>query len=154
MSVDESKCASCGHVRRTYKRRLPKGDLIALYDIWQRTREGDTWVHIKDLQGKSGGGDFAKFRYWELIAQRINDDPRKKDSGFWCLTNKGASFIADEELLYSHAIVREGECVGFSGTLISAPEAFSGAGFSYPELMSKADGELLLYTQGRPTSYS
>ncbi len=146
MSVEESKCASCGHVRRTYKRRLPKGDLIALYDLWKRTREGETWVHIKDLQGKSGGGDFAKFRYWKLISQRENDDRLKKDSGFWALTNDGARFLEGESTLHSHAIVREGECVGFSGTLVSARAAFRGAGFSYPELMSKSDGELFRLT--------
>ena len=142
MSVQESRCDTCGHVRRTYKRRLPKGDLIALYDLWQRTRQGETWVHIKDLQGKSGGGDFAKFRYWDLISQRENDDRRKKDSGFWSITHNGVRFLEGESTLYSHAIVREGECVGFSGTLVSAHAAFRGAGFSYPELMSKSDSPL------------
>jgi hypothetical protein len=136
MSVQESRCDTCGHVRRTYKRRFPKADLMALHDLWERTRNGSTWVHVRDLKNISGGGDFAKYRYWDLIAQRLNDDPSKKDSGFWCLTNRGARFLEGESTLYSHAIVREGECVGFSGTLVSARRVYRSAGFNYAELMS------------------
>jgi hypothetical protein len=136
MSVEESRCDTCGHVSRTYRRRFPKADLMALFNLWERTRNGSTWVHVRDLQGISGGGDFAKYRYWDLIAQRLNDDPKKKDSGFWCLTNRGAEFMLGKKSIASHVILREGKCIGFSGTLLSARMAYRSAGFNYAELMS------------------
>lgn len=143
MSVEESRCESCGHVKRTYRRRFPKADLMALFDLWERTQNGSTWVHVRDLKGISGGGDFAKYRYWHLIAQRLNDDPKKKDSGFWCLTNYGRWFLEGEKTVASHAIVREGKCVGFSGARLSAHMVYRSAGFNYAELMEK---EVLLPT--------
>jgi len=146
MSVEESRCDSCGHVRRTYTRRFPKADLEALFDLLQRTRRGEKWVHVKDLRGISGGGDFAKYRYWGLITQRVNADPRKRDSGFWSMTHHGMGFLLGEHSIYSHVVVREGEFIRFSGTRIFARMAYRSAGFNYHELMSKikfSDAEIL-----------
>lgn len=144
MSVEESRCDSCGHVRRTYRRRFPKTDLMALFDLWERTRNGSTWVHVRDLKGISGGGDFAKYRYWDLITQRPNEDPRKKDSGFWSITNNGIRFLLGTRSIYSHVILLEGEFKGFSGTPIAARTAYRSAGFDYAELMSSDPGFRLL----------
>ena len=117
---------------------------MALFDLWERTQNGSTWVHVRDLKGISGGGDFAKYRYWDLIAQRLNDDPKKKDSGFWALTNRGADFMLGEKSIASHVVVREGKFIGFSGTFLSAHMAYRSAGFNYAELMEK---EVLLPTR-------
>jgi len=140
MSVSESRCEFCGHVRRTYTRRLPRADLPSLIRLWHCNEEGQEWVHVRELQGKSGGGDFAKYRYWDLIRARMNDDASKKDSGIWSLTPRGVAFLLGDLSIHSHAVVVDGECVGFSGTLLSVYAAFRTSGFDYAELMSPPSG--------------
>jgi hypothetical protein len=143
MSAKAEKCHYCGNVRRTYKRKFPIGDLLALYSLYRSRLAGNEWVHIKDLQGKSGGGDFAKYRYWNLIEERSNDSPEKKNAGYWRLTNKGIEFASGRMPIRTHALVVEGNCFKLEGELVYIKDLWELGGFDFKELMSlKGQGDL------------
>ena len=141
MSTHEERCEHCGHVRRTYKRKFPIGDLRALYSLY---RHDAIWVHIKDLDGKSGGGDFAKFRYWGLIEERENDDPSKKNAGYWRLTAKGLAFVRERLEIRTHAVVVDGECIRLEGEWIGIRKLWILGGFDLRELMAPDEQGVLI----------
>jgi len=130
--VREEKCQHCGDVRITYARCLPKSDLRALFSLYHNEKE---WVHIKELTGKSGGGDFAKYRYWGLITSSLNDDPKKKDNGFWKITERGEKFLLSNLSIPAKALVCRGECIGHQGDFIDIYQALAKSNFNYTELM-------------------
>lgn len=126
---EDTDCPVCMRKVKTYKRNLPAADLPALaYLLYLTVIEekrrkkagepaGHIWIHIKDLQGKSGGGDFAKFRHWNLIVSKPNeDDPSKKDSGYWRITHRGADFIRNRIRISKRILLRMGEFKGVAGT--------------------------------------
>lgn len=121
---DDVECPVCTSRVKTYKRKLPAADLPALVSLYETSAEaklagekGLIWVHIKELQGKSGGGDFAKFRFWGFIVAKPNDDdPSKKDSGLWRLTQKGYHFLLGKTTVPKKMLFRMGECRGPYGT--------------------------------------
>jgi hypothetical protein len=128
----------CGHVTRTYKRRLPVADLWTLVKLY---RLGG-WVHIRDLQGKSGGGDFAKLRFWGLIAEQDQHDPETRTSGVWRITLTGEAWIEGKILIPSHVVLRNGKRIELIGDLWSFREAVRRGGFDFQELMRREGGTL------------
>jgi hypothetical protein len=136
MIVDEERCAACGHVARTYARRMPKGDLRALFCLRQLHRDGGPdWVHVNELP-TSKGGDFAKWEHWGFIKHRPNTDPSKKDSGFWQLTYNGNEFLCNRLAFPLRVHLRSGFVVGWGEEICGVKQLCEGAGFDYEELMS------------------
>jgi hypothetical protein len=147
---DDTDCPVCTGKVKTYKRNLPAADLPALaYLLYLTVKEekrrqkagepsGLIWIHIKDLQGKSGGGDFAKFRHWDLIVAKPNeDDPSKKDSGYWRITHEGAEFVRNRTKISKRILIRMGEFKGMAGTeQVSHKEANKECHFHFQKLMS------------------
>ena len=135
----EEKCEHCDSIVRTYRRKFPKGDLLALASLLRMHRKGNLWVHVSDLEGKTGGGDFAKYKHWGLIEERPLDDGDKRTSGMWRLTVKGKAFIDNEINIPSHAIMRNGKVLSFDGSYTTMKNMCHSAGFSYAELMGRKE---------------
>lgn len=134
----EHRCAHCGHVTRTYRRRFPKADLDTLVMLYAKTLSGAEWVHISKIKRHTSGCGFAKFRYWGFVETRETESDTK-DSGFWRLTEQGRRFMAGTERAWSHIILEDATFKGFSGKLVNVKEAYAMAGFSYAELMQPFD---------------
>jgi len=134
---DETTCNECGHVRRIYKRRLPKADLDTLSQLYGKDQSGDReWFHIREIKRHKSGCGFAKFRYWGLIEESHNDDSEKKNAGYWRLTDHGRQFMAGEIKIRTHARIADAVCIGFAGGSVDVHQAYRMSGFSFSELMA------------------
>lgn len=145
-SQDDTVCPVCTSRIKTYTRNLPRADLGALVSLYYLTTQQEKgtgqvcseFFHIAELQGKSGGGDFAKFRFWGLIESKPNaDDPSKKDSGLWRITPKGREFVENTRRLPKKVFVRLGEYQGVATTdEVNLEEANEECYFDFQELMN------------------
>ena len=133
----EETCPHCNTVVRTYRRKFPKGDIKSLVQLRRAALRGDGWTHIKDLQGKSGGGDFAKYRYWGLITEKELGTEDKRSSGYWKLTGVGKDFVEGATTVHSHVILKNGEALSFDGKQLTMKNLCHASGFSYDELMGR-----------------
>ncbi len=145
---DDTECPVCASRVKTYRRNLPVGDMAALSSLLCQTileerrpenagKHVNVWIHIKDLQGKSGGGDFAKFRFWGLVEAKPNDDDHsKKDSGYWRILPKGRDFVENKVRIPKQVFIRMGEYQGVASTdLVNLEEANKQCHFDFQELM-------------------
>ena len=73
------ECPVCGQFVKVYRRLINHAMAVQLATAYIRFGVGTTF-HIKDiLEGAGGGADFAKLRYWGLIAEIENSNSKKKN---------------------------------------------------------------------------
>jgi hypothetical protein len=94
-------CPCCDQLSKVYRRPLNSAmarGLVSLIDVYLENG-GSDWVNVHELdliQGRRGGGDFAKLRFFGLIKEKPKpreSDPDQRSSGFWKPTKKGYRFI-------------------------------------------------------------
>ena len=68
------------------------------------------------------------------IESRQNDDPSKKSSGYWRVTDKGRGFLALQITVPKTAVVYNNRLERLEGVFITIQEAL-GKKFNYEELM-------------------
>ena|SRR5210317_855841 len=112
-----AKCPCCQQNVKLYKRPLGSAQAAALIVTWKLHKKGKIWVHVQDdiIVGAKINikGDFAKCRFWGLIRSLENEDPTKKDSGWWQLTQKGIDFVKNQKRVYSHIYTYNQTFYGF-----------------------------------------
>jgi len=133
-STKVQTCPCCDQVVKVYKRQINHEMCVCLRNLHMNSKEGQ-YIHIKDIRGLSGGGDFAKLTFWGLVEAEQNYDTGKRTSGMWCITQKGRDFVEGRIQVPKYALIynskfleHEGELVSFKGRL--------GEGFNYQELMA------------------
>jgi hypothetical protein len=143
--VKASLCPSCSRVVKVYKFKLGAYSRLL---IWMKQVEWDyedRWIHVPRLAPDSAidrGGDYGKLRHWGFIELRPNpDDPAKRTSGIWRLTEKGRKFVANGLWVPTHVFFRakspEAVVLGFHEDLTTIVPTL-GVDFNYRALM---DGE-------------
>lgn len=137
-------CPCCLQFVKLYKRRLNAGAcraLILMYRIERASEDFNEWIHVQQEFASRFGlnansMDYSQAQWWGLIESKPNeDDPTKKDSGFWRLTDLGRSFVRGTWTVYSHARLYNNKCLGFVGTKQDIKQAL-GKKFDYEELMN------------------
>lgn len=132
-------CDVCNQYVRMYKKRLSSTAvlmMIRLFRLEQDTQE--QYHHLNDLMrgfSISGCGDFATSRFWGLVEEMPNDDPKKKASGMWALTDSGRKFVTKQVRVKSHAKTYNAKCYGLVGDYMDVEEALREK-FNYQELMA------------------
>lgn len=127
---DGVKCPCCEQHVQVYRRTLNAGMARALIMI---ARGGGGWIDIRVLDLR--GGDYAKLRFWGLVEQRPSDDPKKKWSGLWRVTQLGLQFVHDQSRIQRFAHVYDNRVLCFSGEEVSIRQCL-GRRFDYEALMS------------------
>lgn len=131
------KCFCCGGITRLYRRKLNSGMAAAL--CWVVANHGREWVHMPTQAPRRvlRNGNHTKLPHWGFMEAKPNDDPSKKDSGYFRATSLGEQFARGRITTQSHAFIRSpGDVLeGFETTTISVWEAL-GKHFSYAQLMS------------------
>ncbi len=133
------ECCCCGQdvklYERTWSRQMAK-DLIALYHL------GPGAHHYRSFITGSAPGDYAKPRWWGMmIPEEKNDDPKKKSSGYWRITEHGKDFVEERVQVPRVALVFDKKFFGYEGEDIGIREILHGKdgepppGFNYIELM-------------------
>ena len=135
-----ANCPCCGQFAKIYKRRLYASIAFGIVMLHRLSRHNfGSYHHIGKIMngyGKTGGGDFAKAKYWGLIEHKENTDDEKRCSGMWRLTEKGRAFAECSLKVPAYCAVYNGEALGFEGEAINVRQALQSK-FNYVELMQE-----------------
>ena len=128
------KCPCCTQFCKVYKRQIHSTMarmLISLYHL------GPGYHHFNAvMRGISGGwGDFSKLASWGLIIEEANDDPAKRKSGMWAITDRGKQFVRNEIEIPRYIETYNNKQVGVSTDTVMIVDCL-GKKFNYEELMS------------------
>lgn len=100
-----TRCECCGRTLKVYKFKLGSYVRTLIWIYTQRAHR-DHWLHISKCpvpEMWNGGGDYGKLEWWELLENKPNkDDPSKRSSGLWRLTDLGERFVRCEVKVPSH----------------------------------------------------
>lgn len=146
-TVDGGICPCCTQIVKTYVRKF--SSTMALTVIWLYKMEEagklppGAYIHI----GKNAprrivrtGGTPSQCGWWGLIeAQRNEDDPTKKNIGFWRLTDRGRDFAKGLTTIESHCQhgpLVPGGVVLLDDAYVTIVEAL-GEHFDYSEMMGE-----------------
>lgn len=137
------KCLACGQRVQLYNYKFFASSAFALIRLFNltETNPDQEWFHVKDYaeagKDRPRAHHFAELRFWELIEKcDVNDDPAKKSSGYWKITEKGKQFVNEEIKVQSRILIYNNIFVGFAenSSEITVREAL-GNKFDYEELM-------------------
>jgi len=142
---DGVECPVCEQHAQRYYRTLNSGMARWLIVLGKLTAIRGEWATTADVIqhaarnasfGSSLGSGEAPscLPYWGLIECRVNDDPSKKSSGYWRVTDRGRGFLACQITVPKTAVVYNNRLERLEGVLITIQEAL-GKKFSYEELM-------------------
>lgn len=134
--LDEgAKCPCCDQHAQRYRRHINAGMARALI-LMSRSAGPNGLVDIKTLDVR--GGDYAKLRYWGLIASA--KDPGERlgaRSGLWRVTDHGHRFVQGTLGVMDTALVYADECLRLTGKPMTIRDAL-GTKFDYDKLMEGA----------------
>lgn len=136
---DGVACPCCGQHAKKYRRKINKimaAGLIGLVREFDRTK---TFVHVHDIplgdrDVRSMGGSFAMLAHWGLIEPKVNDNTKKRCSGFWRPTKAGIAFAWKQGKVAAYGVFYNNTALEWSAAKISIVEAL-GREFDYAELM-------------------
>jgi hypothetical protein len=126
-------CPCCGLKNKIYKRKLNSGQALALIIFFRHLNaNGTTEAQVRDIQDKRFhmNREFAKLRYWGLIAE--NEEER----GRWGLTDKGQEFVTGSLAVPKHCYVFDDVCLGVAEDEQTTIRQALGDDFDFDELMS------------------
>jgi len=126
-------CPCCNQSVKLYKRKLTSSMARSLITLFLLNKSKEGYYHTSSLHN-SGGGDFTKLKYWDLIEEMKNEDKAKKSSGSWKITEKGKSFVTGNIPLQEKVKLYNNKFWGFYGEEISIVTALNNK-FDYVELM-------------------
>ena len=134
-------CPCCGQTVNIYKRALDSAMARLLIWIVQHHENDPRWFDTHEfplIQGRRGGGDFAKLRHWGFLleCEKEAEDADQRTSGLWRPTPAGTRFVAHPTTLApSHVYLLNNIKVGMADTDCTIIKAL-GKKFSYAELMA------------------
>jgi hypothetical protein len=138
------ECPACGQRVQRYDYKLFATSAYALVLLYRldKQRPNEKWFHVSEYaeanEGKIRAPHFAELRFWNLIEKRpYNDDPKKKSSGYWCITDRGRQFAERKLKVQSRILVFNNKFQGYSdkSELIDIKEAFGNV-VNYQEIMN------------------
>jgi hypothetical protein len=135
---EKGDCPCCLRHAQIYKRHLHFVTAWQLIRLYKMGGYGE-YVNASELiyDAQHGTGDFSKMKYWGLIERRPLDgsETTKKSSGWWRLTDKGASFVLGKTTIKKFALIFDDEIIGFEGDDIDIRYALNQK-FDYERLMT------------------
>ncbi len=136
-------CPCCQQRVKLYKRNMNAAKACAIIYIYKIYNElGREWIKVADefiaRKLNPANLEYAKLAYWGLIEAKPNtDDPTKKDSGYWKITELGVRFVKGEVVVHEYTLVYNGEVRKMSDTKLDIRKAL-GKKFNYTELMEQS----------------
>jgi hypothetical protein len=138
-------CPCCTQRVKLYRRHVYDAMIVGLIALYKLSKGNQNWVHmptvIREKKLKNTGGDFAKLKFWGLTEEKPNEkDSRKKQSGYWRITQAGIDFVENRTKIKKYLFV-------FDDKLYNVPRKPEemvevdiiqalGEDFNYSELMS------------------
>ena len=130
-------CPCCDRWAQAYWRTINKTMSRGLQ--WLAMRAGMEPGHYVDItKGPAWllrSNQLATLRWWGLIERAPNDDPKKKSSGMWALTNLGRHFIGGTVAVPRRVCTLFGDVVDQSDDTITIDDIKHH--FDYEEVMGR-----------------
>ena len=140
---DGIDCPCCGQLCKLYQRTINAAMARLLIWLAKAFQQERRWYSIHEfplIQGRRGGGDFAKLTFWGLLEQAPkSDDQDTRTSGKWRPTGEGLLFAARQKLVPKNALIFNNQLAGFEGGTIDVCDAL-GKSFSWDELWNGEQG--------------
>lgn len=125
---DTTNCLACGSFHTAHPRSLYGSQMRNLISLWWNTfvtphKNLDAgYLHKSEFCSdiNSGGGDFAKLRYWGFVEEMSNADPSKKTSGAYKLLAFGKAFVESSFYTnhYAQPVCAWSRCWVYQGEVI------------------------------------
>ena len=137
--IDEGvDCPCCGQLCKMYRRQInaPMAQLLIwLVRLWDAVPR---WYAVREMpliQGRRGGGDYAKLRWWGLIEERAKGDidGEGRTSGYWRPTVEGCVFAHGWDSVERYALIYDNRLAGFEGPRVGIRQCL-GERFSFGAL--------------------
>lgn len=125
-------CPCCGQFVKMYRRTITS-TMARLLISFYKLGGGYGWHHARDIEQQ--GGDFPKLAHWRLIETQENEDPAKRSSGLWRMTEHGRAFVLGNLTVKKYALIYNAKLYGFEGEKIGIRDAL-GEKFDYSILMN------------------
>jgi hypothetical protein len=128
-------CPVCGQTVRVYKILLNKGMVGSLIEFGRYRGE---YVHAPTVlsKGAINSRSYPKLVHWGLVVSKINEDEKKKDSGYWRITRKGRSFLRGKIFLPKYVFLYNNKVCKVSNEEVDIEEAL-GVSFDYRSIFIK-----------------
>lgn len=140
-------CPCCAQHTKIYKRRIHAAVasfLIRFYRLslekgnWQHQVHWP-WIHVqREIHEKTEGYvalDYYLLEKFDFIEPKPNDDdPKKRDSGFWRMTEKGRRFALRQTRAPRHVYIFDNKRIRFSDESVDINDCLGDA-YDYEELM-------------------
>lgn len=148
--VEGCTCPVCTLYVKEYERGITKCAVMTLWRVkeWYDLNDPSLktlWMHVENeinslpkdkrpSKSRGASGDFGKLRFFGLIEKMPNDDPKKKSSGRWRITQKGVDFLNGDVKVYEYIRMFKGKYIGSSPNMVDVQFCL-GKHFSYADLM-------------------
>jgi hypothetical protein len=132
-------CPCCDQHVKLYRRSIHHAMARGLIEAYKLGADKE-FIHVPTaLLGvaiNSTAAEFSKLRYWNLVEEMINEDTKKRCSGYWKLTKEGVDFVLNRTRLpkYVYTYNQKALDTGFEYEDINISEALNNI-FDYQELM-------------------
>jgi hypothetical protein len=132
---DGGRCPCCNRWGRIYVRHLNVSMCKAV--VWlnkQQLKNG--WVDIPQRAPKwlLRTNQLATMRWWDLIERKPSEDPAKKHSGLWRVTEQGDRFALGLMRKRRSVLTYDGHVVDRTGPLLRISDVIED--FDYSQVMS------------------
>jgi hypothetical protein len=137
--ADGSYCKCCDRWGKKYRRRL-NGTMAAglCWLVNKMTKTGEPWIDVPRTAPRwlVESNQLPTLKWWGLVEPRPNeDDPQKKDSGYWRATDKGFDFALERIVVPTHVVTYNDIPLSFSAETLHVKDALASKGFDYSEIM-------------------
>lgn len=142
-------CPCCNQRVQLYDYKLFSSSALALIVLYRLSKQdiNQPYFHAREfaygVNGEGRATHYTDMKFWGLIEKMPNDDPKKKSSGFWRITDQGRLFVEGKIKVPSRILVFNNKFYGYTdkSELISIRDAL-GNHFDYSELMGEPTVDL------------
>tara|TARA_R110002167_G_scaffold6763_1_gene31941 strand:+ start:8059 stop:8562 length:504 start_codon:yes stop_codon:yes gene_type:complete len=126
-------CPCCFEFNKVYHRTIPVNTVKSLFKLHQLNSQEARAYHSREFTESHSGGDFAKIAALGLFSKVKNLSTKKKESGYWYITESGKEFCRGDSLIQEKLIIYHNQLIGTEGTFKSIRDFWPE--FDYSELM-------------------
>lgn len=135
-------CPCCTRAVKLYHYTINSGQAYAtilLYRLTKQLQPEDGWIHVSNefanIKVNAHTLSYHRAALWGLIEKMpTNDDPKKRTSGYWRITEKGKQFVEGNLKVRGEVYVFEGKIIKAGGAEVDIRDALQEK-FDYEELM-------------------
>lgn len=134
-------CPVCARWGSIYKRGINRTMARSL--IWLNAQEGDAegWIDVPSTGPKDvlRTNQLSTLKWWGLIQRKPNNDPKKKCSGIWRVTDAGKEFISNATRVPKYVFTYNDDVMFVSDETVSLGDCFLDD-FDYRQVMGDLYG--------------